>query len=81
MHTPLATKTSRSLLVVSLSLFIAGEMCACRRNAGKNTNANGNTSSSTANDPEQAKRQAQSLVEQGKELYKNDQDEQAAELF
>ena len=37
--------------------------------------------SSTASDPEQAKRQAQSLVDQGKELYKNDQEEQAAEVL
>src|SRR5204863_1278090 len=35
----------------------------------------------TAGDPEQARRQAQSLVEQGKELYKNDEDEKAAKTF
>lgn len=30
---------------------------------------------------EQSKREAQTLVDQGKELYKNDQDEQAVEVF
>ena len=43
--------------------------------------AHTSTTGSSAGDPEEAKRQAQSLVDKGKELYKNDQDEQAVEAF
>ena len=73
--------STRRLLVITAGLFLLAGVCACRRGSNKNANANGGGSSSTASDPEQAKRQAQSLVDQGKELYKNDQDEQAAEVL
>ena len=46
-------------------------------------NSNSNTSQLRHVPPvlSEAKRQAQSLVDKGKELYKNDQDEQAVETF
>ena len=64
------------LIVVSLIAWLG-----CRRNKTANPNTNGGSDVSSQSDPEQAKRQAQSLVEQGKELYKNDQDDQAVETF
>jgi tetratricopeptide (TPR) repeat protein len=82
MHTPSAILSSaRKLLVVSAGVFLAVGVCACRRGPNRNANANGGSSSAIATDPEQAKRDAQTLVDQGKELYKNDQDEQAAEVL
>jgi tetratricopeptide (TPR) repeat protein len=82
MRTPAAIwLSSRRLLVVTAGLFLLAGVCACRRGTNKNANANGGGSSSRITDPEQAKRQAQTLVDQGKELYKNDQDEQAAEVL
>ena len=82
MHTPSASLSStRKLLVVGAGLFLLVGVCACRRGTNKNANANGGGSSSSTTDPEQAKRQAQALVDQGKELYKNDQDKQAAQVF
>jgi tetratricopeptide (TPR) repeat protein len=72
---------TRNLLVITAGLFLLAGVCACRRGSNKNSNANGSGLSSTASDPEQANRQAQSLVDQGKELYKNDQDEKAAKAF
>src|SRR5436190_15481039 len=71
----------RALVICVAAACVAASVGACRRSAGRNSNANGGASSSAATDPEAARRQAQSLVEQGKELYKNDQDEQAVETF
>ena len=68
------------LFVVTAALLLALGICACRR-ANKNANATGATSPGNEADPEKSRRQAQALVEQGKELYKNDQDEQAAKAF
>lgn len=62
-----------------LSLLMTGG--ACRKAANKNANANASSLPPAASDPEQSKRESQTLVDQGKELYKNDQDEQAAEVF
>src|SRR5260370_15994671 len=59
--------------VVSLAL-VAG---ACRRGSSKNAIANNDAGSSNGSNEEQAK----ALVDQGKELYKNDQDEQAVATF
>jgi tetratricopeptide (TPR) repeat protein len=82
MHTSSAILSStRSLLVIAAGLFLLAGVCSCRRGTNKNANANGAGSSSTAPDAEQAKREAQSLVDQGKEFYKNDQDQQAAEVL
>src|ERR1700716_3068165 len=72
---------TRTLLVVAAGVFLLVGICACRRGAKQNANVNGGPSSSAATDPEQMKRQAQTLVDQGKELYKNDQDERAAEVL
>lgn len=69
-----------TFLVFIASIFILLLVGGCRKTTKNNSNANG-ASVSTATDPEQARRQAQSLVEEGKELYKNDQDEQAVETY
>jgi len=69
------------LFVVTAGLILLVGVCACRRGANPNANANSGGPSSVTTDPEQAKRQAQTLVDQGKELYKNDEDERAAEVF
>jgi len=82
MPTPSAILSSaRKLFVVTAALFLTLGICACRRGANKNANANGGTSPGIEADPERARREARSLVDQGKEFYKNDQDEQAAEAF
>src|SRR6185436_5470651 len=67
--------------IVAAGVFLLVGVCACRRSASKNANANGSGSSSSAADPEQAKREAQTLVDQGKELYKNEQEKEAAEVL
>ena len=72
---------TRNLLVVSAAVFLVVGVCACRRGSNKNTNSNGVAQSSGEAQTEQSRREAQTLVDQGKELYKNDQDEQAAEAF
>src|ERR1700682_3939585 len=82
MDTPSAILLSaRKLLVVIAGVFLAVGVCACRRGTNKNTNANGGGSSTSATDPEQAKREAQTLVDQGKELYKNEQEKEAVEVL
>ena len=82
MRTPSAISSSaRKLFVVTAGVFLLVGVCACRRGAIKNANANGGSTSAYATDPEMAKREAQTLVDQGKELYKNDQDEQAATVL
>ena len=82
MRTPSAILTSpRRLLVVAAGLFLLVGLCACHRGAKPNANANSGGPTSGTTDPEQAKREAQTLVDQGKELYKNDEDERAAQVF
>jgi len=83
MHTlSVIVPSTRSLLVIAAGLFLLAGVCACRRGVKKNANANGGESSpANTKDSEQAKRAAQTLVDQGKELYKNDQDEQAAKVL
>src|SRR4051812_39214289 len=66
-----------SILSFALLLVFAGGAC---RKRGNKTNANSNLST-TANSPEEAKRNAQALVDQAKELYKNDEDERAAQVL
>ena len=68
--------TKASLILVA-TLMLALTAGACRKRA----NSNGNTSSSTTGNSEQANQQAQSLVEQARELYKNDEDERALEVL
>ena len=82
MHTPAAILSStQRVLAVTVGLFLLAGICACRRGTNKNANTNGGGSSSITTDPDQAKREAQTLVDQGKELYKNDEDEKAAEVL
>ena len=71
----------RTLVAVCAMLALVFALSGCRKGAKPNSNANTGATTSNPNDPEQAKRNAQSLVDQGKELYKNDQDEQAVEKF
>jgi len=72
--------TVRALLLCAAVLSLAAAI-GCRKNRTANSNSNIGSDTAQSADPEQAKRQAQSLVDQGKELYKNDQDEQAVEAF
>src|SRR5215813_793564 len=78
---------AKRLAIIVRALALSGTVLClmaaigCRRNRTQNSNTNSGLNVSQAADPEQAKRQAQSLVDQGKELYKNDQDEQAADAF
>src|ERR1700682_5677419 len=72
---------TRTILVVTAALCLAAMTCACRRSSSKNLNVNGPASSTNESDAEESKREAKSLIEKGKELYKNDQDEQAAQAF
>src|SRR5258708_24840503 len=82
MDTPTAILSSAwKLLVVIAGLFLLVGVCACRRGKNQNANANGSGASTSATDPEQAKREAQTLVDQGKELYKNEQEKEAAEVL
>ena len=71
---------TKTILVVTAALCLAGMSGACRRSSNQNANANGPASGSES-DPEKAKREAQVLLDQGKEFYKNDQDEEAAKAF
>jgi tetratricopeptide (TPR) repeat protein len=81
MTAPFAILTrARNLLVFAVTLFLVAGNCACRRGSRGNANANGPSSVSEPG-TEQSKREAKALVDQGKELYRNDQDEQAAEVF
>jgi tetratricopeptide (TPR) repeat protein len=82
MHTPsVILSGARHLLVIAAVLFLLVGVCSCRRGTKPNSNGNAAGLSSNPSDPDQSKRQAQSLVDQGRELSKNDQDEQAAEVL
>jgi len=72
---------SATKFLVCIALLSLFSSTGCRRNRTANSNSQTSSTVSSATDPEEAKRQAQSLVDQGKELYKNDQDEQAVEAF
>jgi tetratricopeptide (TPR) repeat protein len=71
---------TKHLVCIALVCFVSFT-CGCRRSSINNPNANRSTSTTGQVNGEQALREAQSLVEKGKELYKNDQDEQAAQAF
>ena len=71
----------RTIVLVCAMLALVPALSACRRGGKSNSNANTGATTFNPSDPEQAKRNAQSLVDQGKELYRNDQDEQALKLF
>jgi len=81
MHTPSAILSNAGKLLTAIagaSLLVG--VCACRSGTNKDANANG-SSSSAVTDPEQAKREAQTLVDQGKELYKNEQEKEAVDVL
>ena len=66
---------------MAMAVFLVVGNCACRRGSNT-TNANGGATSSEGESvADKSKREAQALVDQGKEFYKNDQDEQAAQAF
>src|SRR5205809_7038720 len=65
----------RKVLLVAVASYLVVGMSGCRRCA-KNTNANLSPSAGSESESERS-RHEQSLIEQGKEFYKNDQDEQA----
>ena len=70
---------ARASLVFAAALFLALTAGACRKRAN-NSNANSNLPSGAGN-LEEARRNAQALVDQAKELYKNDEDERAAQVL
>src|SRR5256886_15142390 len=67
----------RKVLLVAVALYLIVGMSGCRRGA-KNTNLS--PSAGSESESERSKHE-QSLIEQGKEFYKNDQDEQAVAAF
>src|ERR1700752_1974560 len=69
----------RALLVMFAATVMMVSAGACRKRTN-NSNANSNSLTAAANS-EEAQRQAQSLVEQARELYKNDEDERALEVL
>ncbi len=70
----------RKVVLVAVASFLFVGMCGCRRGAGKNANANLSPSAGSESESERS-RHEQSLIDQGKEFYKNDQDEQAVAAF
>jgi tetratricopeptide (TPR) repeat protein len=72
----LGISLTRSIVVAFAVVCLALAAGACRR-SNKNANINGSAGQSNGSNEEQAK----ALVDQGKELYKNDQDEQAIVAF
>jgi len=80
MSASLSVRLKKKLLVAALlgpSLTLLPG--ACRRTASNN--ANSNTAVTIQVGGEEALREAQSLIAKGKDLYQNDQDEQAARAF
>ncbi len=67
----------RKVLLVAVALYLIVGMSGCRRGA-KNTNLS--PSAGSESESERSKHE-QSLIEQGKEFYKNDQDEEAVAAF
>ena len=67
-----------SLACTATILLIFGA-AGCRKRA--NTNNANSRSLTTASNPEEARRNAQALVDQAKELYKNDEDQHAAQVL
>src|SRR5216683_2589300 len=72
---------TRNFLVMAVAVFLVAGNCACRRGSNRN-NANASASSSGGESAaDKSKREAQAFVDQGKEFYKNDQDDRAAQAF
>ena|SRR5437899_3196934 len=68
----------KRLIVVLVAGLLLCALCACRRSSSKPAPS---TSNSGESGVEAAKREAQALVDKGKELYQNDQDKEAVEAF
>src|SRR5947207_6036035 len=69
----------RKVLLVAVASYLILGISGCRRGA-KNTNANLLPSGGSESESERS-RHEQSLIDRGKEFYKNDQDEEAAAAF
>jgi len=65
--------------VIVLSLLLLGQP-ACRKKAG-DANSNASAQAGATNQGDANQTQARALLEQGKELYRDDRDEKAAEAF
>jgi len=78
-----ASPANRNSAIFVVFLIVVFSVCltACRRQRNLNSNNNSAQGPSVPSDPEEAQRQAQSLVEKGKDLAANYQDEQAVEVF
>jgi Flp pilus assembly protein TadD len=78
-----ASRANRTKTRVFACLALAASLClgGCRRSHNPNSNSIGGQNPAAPADSDEAKRQAQTLIEEGKELYRNDQDEQAVEKF
>jgi len=72
---------TKAAIFACLALALFGSFGGCRRSRNSNSNSNLAQNPAAPADSDEAKRQAQTLIEQGKELYSNDQDEQAVEKF
>lgn len=70
-------KTRRTFVIAAIFMLVIGS--ACRKRSS--TNGNSNASSSVGASTEQGRQQAQTLVDQARELYKNDEDEKAEGLL
>lgn len=70
---------ARASLVFVAAFLIVCSSAACRKRTNSNS-ANANVSSTVGNSAE-TNRQAQALVDQAKELYKNDEDERAVQAL
>jgi superkiller protein 3 len=70
----------KPLLLVIFSFSILFGLSGCRRGGNKAANGNLSPTSGSESESERSKHE-QSLIDQGKEFYKNDQDEQAAKAF
>jgi tetratricopeptide (TPR) repeat protein len=79
MTVPFSIKRPTKFFVCLSFVFLLAPVAGCRRTPKGGSNVSSTVS--TAADAEEAKRQVQSLIEKGKELYKNDQDEQAVGAF
>lgn len=64
-------------LIVIFSLLFGQAACSRKNSADPNTNASGAGTTSSEGD----RSQARALLDQGKELYRDDQDEKALEVF
>jgi len=68
----------KASLVLFAAFVLAFGTGACRK---RGNSGNVNANASIASNPDEAKRQAQDLVIQARELYKNDEDERALEVL